>query len=117
MFEEKKEEDQQTLATVNEVYKCMPKLFAHKSLSEESFQSMLQMLCQVSEDRFVRTNWMVRQAILECFKQILKKKAEGKKNQTAVEFGKYLVCQAAEYGEKYDQNLIYLSDVTLLVAE
>ena len=78
---------------------------------------MLQMLCQVSEDRFVRTNWMVRQAILECYKEMLSKKTDGKKIQTAIEFGKYLICQAAEYGEKYDANLVLLSNVALQVAE
>jgi len=60
VFEEKKEEEQETLATVNEVYKCMPKLMSQQALPEESLQSMLQMLSQVSEEKYVRTNWMVR---------------------------------------------------------
>jgi len=95
----------------------MPKLLNQRSLPRESMQAMLQMLCQVSEDRFVRTNWMVRQAILECYRELLKMKVDGKASQTAIEFGKYLVCQAAEYGEKYDQNLVYLSAIALQVAE
>lgn len=95
----------------------MPKLMSQKSLAAEGLQSMVQMLCQVSEDRFVRTNWMVRQAILECYKSILKMEATGKSNLVAVAFGKFLICQAAEYGEKYEQNLVLLSDVALQVAE
>ena len=59
-FDEKREEDQHTLQTIDNVYKSMPKLMSQKTLNEDSMQSMVQMLCQVSEDRFVRTNWMVR---------------------------------------------------------
>ena len=42
---------------------------------------------------------------------------QGVKGTNVVNFGAYLVSQAAEYGEKYDQNLVYLSQICLLVAE
>ena len=61
---------------------------------------------------------MVRQAILDCYKELLTKTmSDGKKHQAAIDFGKYLICKAAEYGEKYDQNLVYLADIALQVAE
>jgi len=60
---------------------------------------------------------MVRQAILECYKEILKTKTRSKSSETAVGFGRFLICKAAEYGEKYETNLVHLSDVALLVAE
>jgi hypothetical protein len=88
-FEEKKEEEQHNLSTAENVYSCMPKMLGQRSLAAESKTSMLEMLCQVSEDKFARSNWMVRKAILECFKGILKHEVQ---EPQALQFGKYLIC-------------------------
>ena len=75
------------------------------------------MLTGAAEDKFVRTNWLVRQSILVCFKSLLELRMTGENNALTVEFGASLVHKAAEYGEKYDQNLVYLSAICLLVSE
>lgn len=75
------------------------------------------MLAEASADKFVRTNWLVRQAILVCFKGLLELKRSGRIGLICLEFGADLIGKAAEYGEKYDQNLVYLSTICLLVAE
>lgn len=69
-FNERREEDKATLKTVQETYFAMPRLL-ELTQSEKGCHSMLQMLTAVSEDKFVRTNWMVRQAILVCFQKLL----------------------------------------------
>ena len=115
-FNEKREEDKATLKTVQEAYSAMPRLLS-LTPSEEGSISMLQMLVEVSEDKFVRTNWLVRQAILICFQKLLEQRQDGQKGMISIGFGAALVCKAAEYGEKYDQNLVYLSAICLLVAE
>ena len=58
-FNEKREEDKATLKTVQEAYSVMPRLI-WLNPSEESAISMLTMFIQSSEDKFVRTNWLVR---------------------------------------------------------
>ena len=65
----------------------------------------------------MRTNWLVRQSILVCFKGLLEQRKGGSRGQLAIEFGASLVSKAAEYGEKYDQNLVYLSAICVLVGE
>lgn len=115
-FDEKREDDKATLKTVQVAYSAIPRLLYHNQ-TEQSALSMLQMLTQVSEDKFVRTNWMVRQAILVCFKSLLEQKRSGPRGKITLEFGATLVEKAAEFGEKYDQNLVYLSSICLLVAE
>ena len=94
----------------------MPRLLT-LTCSDEGSISMLQMLVEVSEDKFVKTNWLVRQAILLCFQKMLEQFQYGPKARILVNFGAALVNKAAEYGEKYDQNLVYLSAICLLVAE
>ena len=78
---------------------------------------MLEMLIEAADDKFVKTNWLVRQAILLCFKDLLSQKRKGRVGQLSLGFGANLVSKAAEYGEKYDQNLVYLSNICLQVAE
>lgn len=58
-FDEKREEDKATLKSVQEAYSVMPRLL-WLNPSEESAISMLQMLSGASDDKFVRTNWLVR---------------------------------------------------------
>lgn len=48
---------------------------------------------------------------------MLELKRSGRVGLICLEFGADLVDKAAEYGEKYDQNLVYLSNICLLVAE
>ena len=115
-FNEKREEDKATLKTVQECYGVLPRLL-WLNPNEASAVSMLQMLTQCSEDKFVRTNWLVRQSILLCFQALLEQRKQGELGQITLEFGASLVFKAADFGEKYDQNLVYLSSICLLVAE
>ena len=69
-FDERREEDKAILKTVQESYGAMPRLL-WLTPNEESAISMLQILVEASADKFVRTNWLVRQAILQCFQALL----------------------------------------------
>jgi hypothetical protein len=115
-FDSKREEDKNTLKTVSEIYKALPLVMSHGD-SEASQQAMLEVLCATSEDKFVKSNWMVRQAILTCYQAILKLIKSGTAGQVALEFCLQLLHKAAEFGEKYDQNLVYLSEIALVVGE
>ena len=73
---EKREDDKALLRTVQVAYSVMPRLLAVNT-SAEGALTMIQILTEVSVDKFVRTNWLVRQAILLCFKGLLElKKAD-----------------------------------------
>lgn len=57
--------------------------------------------------------------MLVCYRQLLVSqqfKESQLKGKTA-NFGAILIEKAVEYGEKYDQNLVYLSDICLGSAE
>ena len=56
---EKREDDKALLKTIQVAYSVMPRLVLLNA-SEDSSLSMLQMLTEVSADKFVRTNWLVR---------------------------------------------------------
>mmetsp|Transcript_19181 Transcript_19181/g.23727 ORF Transcript_19181/g.23727 Transcript_19181/m.23727 type:complete len:112 (-) Transcript_19181:433-768(-) len=98
---EKREDDKATLRTVQVAYSVMPRLLATNP-NPEATLSMAQILVDASADKFVRTNWLVRQAILVCFKGLLELKKKDKLDKISLVFGADLVCKAAEYGEKYD---------------
>ena len=70
-IDERRESDKAMLKTVEHSYSVMPRLLFLNPAGEESTMAMLTMLCQVSEDKIVRTNWMVRQAILVCYRGLL----------------------------------------------
>ena len=87
---EKREDEKAMLKTIQVCYFVMPALLKLNS-SEESALSMLQMLTQVSDDKFVRTNWLVRQAILVCFRGLLEQKRIGQMGLLILEFGAQII--------------------------
>ena len=70
---QKREDDKALLRTVQVAYSVMPRLLA-MSTTADSALTMMQILTEVSADKFVRTNWLVRQAILVCYRGLLELK-------------------------------------------
>ena len=69
-YDKKSEDDKANLMTIQYSYQAIPHLLLLNS-NEESTILMLQMLIDTSSDKFVRTNYLIRQAILHCFREVL----------------------------------------------
>ena len=68
-FEERKEEEKNTLSAIMAISKAMPSLFR---LTGEETNDKVALLSEVAKSKFSCTNWIVRNSFLLCFKDLMK---------------------------------------------
>jgi len=121
-FDEKKEDEKQTLSTMQYVYETIPRLFKlviKLGVPLKQINAMLVLVNETTQAKYSFTNWMVRFAALQCYKNLLdlatSKKMQKDLNESLFSFARFFVHQQANQGERYEKNLALVSEIAVSV--
>ena len=107
-FEEKREEEKQTLQTAIDAYECLPYTL--------EIESQASTLTELSQKYYPKTNWIIRNSILKSFLLTFKQKRDNLLPELS-KFCFQLIKNVADSGEKYDTNLSLISDLVLMFTD